>query len=216
MSHPVEMTQHPLRSPTPSNEPKDLDQEISQKLKILDFVTLVLSHPSMMQAVREMATKELETATKELETATKRTMNPIDPSMPGTSTSSTDTHGLHVSTGTPITVSQKDLLTSLATSLQPPIARSSQNTQQTLMSMTLLTGRAFTMPCRQTKKNWHDSQKEKVIQKRKMKKEKGQSEKKSKSPKSKKPDLQVALAHDEIFGTLLGETTTAVSKLKTE
>jgi|SRR6267142_2520022 len=203
------MTQHPLRSPTPSNEPEDLNQEISRKLKILDFVTLVLSYPSMMQAVREMATKELETATK-------RTTNPIDPSMPGTSTSSTDTHGLHVSTGTPITVSQKDSLTSLATSLQPPITRSSQNTQQTLMSTTLLTGWAFTMPCRQTKKNWHDSQKEKVIQKRKMKKEKGQSEKKSKSPKSKKPDLQVALAHDEIFGTLLGETTTAVSKLKTE
>jgi len=56
---------------------------------------------------------------------------------------------------------------------------------------------------------------EKAIQKRKTKKEKGQSEKKSKSPELK-PDLRVALALDEIFGTLLGETTTAVGKLKTE
>src|SRR6267142_2778089 len=71
MSHPVEMTQHPPCSPTLSSEPEDLNQEISRKLKILDFVTLVLSHPSMMQAVREMATKELGTATKELGTATK-------------------------------------------------------------------------------------------------------------------------------------------------
>ena len=72
------------------------------------------------------------------------------------------------------------------------------------------------MPYRQTKKNWHDLQKEKVIQKRKTKKEKGQSEKKLKSPESKHPDLQVAMALDEIFGTLLGETTTATSKLKME
>ena len=112
MSHPVEMTQHPPCSPTLSSEPEDLNQEISRKLKILDFVTLVLSHPSMMQAVREMvtkelgtATKELGTATKELGTATKKSTNQIDPSMPGTSTSFTDTHEQHASTGTPITVS---------------------------------------------------------------------------------------------------------------
>jgi len=134
-------------------------------LKILDFAMLMLSHPSMMQAVREMATKELGTATKKM-------TSPIDPSMPGTSASSTDTHGLHEFTGTPITVSQKDLPMSLATSLQSPITRSSQSTQQTSTSMTLLTGRAFTTPYRQTK-NWCDSQKEKAIQKRKTKKEKG-------------------------------------------
>src|SRR6266850_6258699 len=101
MSHPVEMTQHPPHSPTPSSEPEDLNQEISQKLKILDFAMLMLSHPSMTQAVREMATKDLGTVTK-------RMTSPIDPSMPGTSASSTDIHGLHASTGTPITVSQKD------------------------------------------------------------------------------------------------------------
>ena len=71
------------------------------------------------------------------------------------------------------------------------------------------------MPSRQVKKNWCDSQKEKAIQKRKMEKEK--SKKTSKSPKLKHPDLQVALALDEIFGTLLGETTvSATSKLKQE
>src|SRR6267142_5270833 len=96
MSHPVEMTQHPLRSPTPNSEPEDLDQEISRKLKILDFMTLVLSHPSMTQAVKEMATKDLGTATK-------KTMSPNDPSMPGTSASSTDTPEQPMSTGTPIT-----------------------------------------------------------------------------------------------------------------
>ena len=53
------MTQHPPRSPTLDNELKDLKQELSQKLKILDFTMLVLSHPSMMHAIREMATKDL-------------------------------------------------------------------------------------------------------------------------------------------------------------
>src|SRR5882672_11254645 len=110
------MTQHPLRSPTPSSKPEDLDQEISRKLKILDFATLVLSHPSMTQAVREMATKDLGTATK-------KTTSPSDPSMPGISASSTDTLEQPVSTGTPITVSQKDLPTSLTTSWQPPTTR---------------------------------------------------------------------------------------------
>src|SRR6267142_1351304 len=148
------MTQHPPCSPTPSSKPEDLNQEISWKLKILDFAMLVLSHPSMMQAVKEMATKELGTAIK-------RMMSLIDPSMPGTSASSTDTHGLHTSTGTPTIVSQKVLPMSLMTSSQPPIAGSSQNTQQTSMSTTLLTGRAFTRPYRQTKKNWCDSQKRK-------------------------------------------------------
>src|SRR6267142_776286 len=209
MSHPVEMTQHPSHSPTPSSKPEDLDQEISRKLKILDFVTLMLSHPSMTQAVREMATKDLGTATK-------RTTSPIDPSMPGTSALSTNIHRLHTSTGMLITISQKDSPIVHATSSQSPIARSSQNTQQTSMSMTLSTGRAFTTPYKQTKKNWHDLQKEKAIQKRKTKKEKGQSEKKLKSPESKHLDLRVALALDEIFGTLLGETTTAMSKLKME
>src|SRR6267142_2987742 len=123
------MTQHPPCSPTLSSKPEDLDQEISRKLKILDFATLVLSHPSMMQAVREMATKELGTATK-------RTTSPIDPSMPGTSASSTITHRLHMSTGMPIIDSQKDLLASQETSLQSPIARSSRNTQQTSTNMT--------------------------------------------------------------------------------
>src|SRR6266850_2595778 len=170
MSHPVEMTQHPPCSPTPSSKPEDLDQEINQKLKILDFATLVLSYSSMMQAVREMATKEMGTVTK-------KTTSPIDPSMPGTSASSTDTHRQHMSTGTPITVSQKDLLASWATLSQLPITGSSQNTQLTLMNMTLSTGWAFTMPYKQTKMNWQDLQKEKAIQKKKMKKGKEQSEK---------------------------------------
>jgi len=78
MSHPVEMTEHPLRSPTLSSKQEDLNQEINWKLKILDFAMLVLSHPSMTQAVREMATKEMRAATK-------KTMSQIDPSMPGTS-----------------------------------------------------------------------------------------------------------------------------------
>jgi len=83
------------------------------------------------------------------------------------------------------------------------------------MNMTLSTGWAYTMPSRQVKKNWRDSQKEKAIQKRKMKKEK--SEKTLKSPESKHLDLWVALALDEIFGTLLGETTvSATNKLKQE
>src|SRR6267142_235035 len=112
------MTQHPPCSPTLSSEPEDLNQEISQKLKILDFATLVLSHPSMMQAVREMATKEMGTVTK-------KTTSPTNPSMLGTSTSSTDTSEQHMFTGMPITVSQKDLPASLATSSQLPIARSS-------------------------------------------------------------------------------------------
>src|SRR6267142_617508 len=116
------MTQHPPRSPTPNSEPEDLDQEISRKLKILDFVTLVLSHPSIIQAVREMATKDLGAATK-------KTTSPNDPSMPGTSASSTDAPEQRVSTGMPITVSRKDLPTSLTTSWQPPTARSSRNTQ---------------------------------------------------------------------------------------
>jgi len=179
-------------------------------LKILDFVMLMLSHPSMMQAVREMATKELGM------TVTKKTTSLTDPSMPEISASSTNTPGLHASTGMPITISQKDLPMSQVTSLQLQTAGSSQNTPQTSMSMTLLTGWAFMMPYKQTKKNWQDLQKEKAIQKRKTKKEKGQSEKKSKSPKLKHPDLQVALALDEIFGTLLGETMTATSKLKME
>src|SRR6267142_629780 len=168
------MTQHPPRSPTPDSEPEDLDQEISWKLKILDFATLVLSHPSMTQAVREMATKDLGTATKKM-------TSPTDPSMPGTSASST-------------------------------------NTQPTLTNTTLSTGRAYTMPSRQVKKNWQDSQKEKVILRRKKeKKKKERFEETSKSPGSKHPDLRVALALDEIFGTLLGETTvSATSKLKQE
>jgi len=71
------------------------------------------------------------------------------------------------------------------------------------------------MPSRQVKKNWRDSQKEKAILRRKKKKE--QSKKTSKSPESKHPDLRVALALDEIFKTLLGETMiSATSKLKTE
>jgi len=71
------------------------------------------------------------------------------------------------------------------------------------------------MPSRQVKKNWRDSQREKAILKRKKKKEKEQSEKVSKSPRSKHLDLRVALALDEIFGTLLGKTTvSAMSKLK--
>jgi len=164
----------------------------------------------MTQAVREMVTKELGT------TATKKMTSPTNPSMPGTSALSTDTHKLHASTGTPITNSQKDLPTSQVTSWQSPTAGSSWNTPQTSTSTTLLTGQAFTTPYRQTKKNWRDSQKEKAIQKRKTKKEKGQLEKKSKSPESKHPDLRVALALDKIFGTLLGETTTATSKLKME
>src|SRR6266850_1553781 len=117
MSHPVEMTQHPSRSPTLSSEPEDLDQEISWKLKILDFATLVLSHPSMMQAVREMATKDLGVATKKM-------TSPIDPSMPETSTLSTDTPEQPMSTGMPITISQKVLPMSLATSWQSQTARS--------------------------------------------------------------------------------------------
>jgi len=202
------MTQHPLCSPTPNNKSEDLNQEISQKLKILDFAMLVLSHPSMTQAVREMATKELGTATKKM-------TNQINPFMPGTSASFTDTHEQHVSTGTPITVSRKDLPASQVTSSQSPIAGSSWNTQPMSTSMTLSTGQAFMMPYKRTKKNWRDLQKEKVIQKRQTKKEKEQSEKDSKSPKSKHPDLQVAQALDEIFGTLLGETTIK-SKLKTK
>src|SRR6267142_1260588 len=204
------MTQHPPRSPTLNSEPEDLDQEISRKLKILDFASLVLSHPSMMQAVREMATKDLGTTTK-------KTTSPNDPSMPGTSASSTNTPGQPESTGRPITVSQKDLPMSPTTSWQSPTARSSRNIQPTLMNTTLSTGRAYTMPSRQVKKNWQDSQKEKVILKRRTGKKKEQSEKTSKSPESKHPDLRVALALDEIFGTLLGETTiSATSKLKTE
>ena len=205
------MTQHPPRSPTPNSEPEDLDQEISQKLKILDFATLVLSHPSMTQAVREMETKDLRTATK-------KTTSPSDPSMPGTSASSTDTPEQPVSTGTPITDSQKGLPTSLTTSWQSPTAGSSWNIQPTLTNTILSTGRAYMMPSRQVKKNWRDSQKEKAILKwKKEKKKKEQSEKTSKSPKSKHLDLREALALDEIFGTLLGETTvSATSKLKTE
>src|SRR6266850_129175 len=205
------MTQHPPHSPTPSSEPEDLDQEISRKLKILDFATLVLSHPSMTQAVREMATKDLGTATK-------KTTNPTDPSMPGTSTSSTDTPEQPVSTGMPTTVSQKDLPMSLTTSWQPQTTGSSQNIQPTSTNMTLSTGRAYMMPSRQVKKNWQDSQKEKAILKRKKeKKKKEQSENKSKSPESKHPDLRVALALDKIFGTPLGETmVSATSKLKQE
>src|SRR6267142_712670 len=190
------MTQHPPRSPTPNSEPEDLDQEISRKLKILDFATLVLSHPSMTQAVREMATKDLGTATK-------KTTSPTDPSMPGTSASSTNT---------------PEQPTSLTTSWQPQIAGSSRNTQPTSTNMTLSTGRAYTMPSRQVRKNWQDSQREKAILRRKKeKKKKEQSKNKSKSPKSKHPDLRVALALDEIFGTLLGETAvSAMSKLKQE
>jgi len=205
------MTQHPLCSPTLSSEPEDLNQEISRKLKILDFTTLVLSHPSMMQAVREMATKDLGTVTK-------KTTSPTDPSMPGTSASSTNTPEQPVFTGMPITASQKVLPTSLATSWQSQTAGSSRNIQLTSTNTTLSTGWAYTMPSRQVKKNWRDSQKEKVILKRKKeKKKKEQSEKTLKSPESKHPDLQVALALDEIFGTLLGETTvSATSKLKQE
>jgi len=82
--------------------------------------------------------------------------------------------------------------------------------------MTLSTGRAYTMPSRKVKKNWQDSQKEKAIL-RKKKKKKEQSKKTSKSPESKHPDLRVAQALDEIFGTLLGETmVSAMSKLKQE
>jgi len=205
------MTQHPPCSPTLSSEPEDLNQEISQKLKILDFAMLVLSHPSMMQAVREMATKDLGTATKKM-------TSPIDPSMPGTSASSTDTPEQPVSTGSPTTVSQKVLPTSWATSWQLQTAGSSRNIQLTLTNTTLSTGQAYMMPSRQVRKNWRDSQKEKAILRReKKKKRKEQSEKTLKSPKLKHPDLRVALALDEIFGTLLGETTvSATSKLKQE
>src|SRR6267142_4033841 len=203
------MTQHPPRSPTLSSEPEDLDQEISRKLKILDFALIVLSHPSMTRAVREMATKDLGTATKKM-----TSLN--DPSMPGTSASSTNTPGQPESTGTPITVSQKDSPTSPTTSWQSPTAGSSRNIQPTSMNTTLSTGRAYTMPSRQVKKNWRDSQKEKAILKKKKKK-KEQSKKTSKSPESKHPDLRVAQALDEIFGTLLGETmVSAMSKLKQE
>src|SRR6266850_3831782 len=105
---------------------------------------------------------------------------------------------------------------SLATSLQLQIAGSSRNTQPTSMNMTLSTGQVYTMPYRKVKKNWQDSQKEKAILRREKKKKKEQSEKTSKSPKSKL-DLQVVLALDEIFGTLLGETTIlAMNKLKQE
>jgi len=74
------------------------------------------------------------------------------------------------------------------------------------------------MPSRQVKKNWHDSQKEKAILKRKKeKKRKELSKNTSKSPGSKHPDLRVALALDKIFRTLLGETSaSAMSKLKQE
>src|SRR6267142_5474134 len=177
------MTQHPPRSPTPSSEPEDLDREISRKLKILDFATLMLSHPSMTQAVREMVTKELGTATK-------KTTSPIDPSMPGTSASSTDIPEQPVSTGTPITISQKVLPTSLGTSWQSQTTGSSPSIQPTSTSTTLSTGRAYTMPSRKVKKNWRDSQKEKAIlkKKKKKKKEKEQSEKTSKSLGLKHPD----------------------------
>src|SRR6266850_6416180 len=203
------MTQHPPRSPTPGSKPEDLDQEISRKLKILDFTMLVLSHPSMIQAVREMATKDLGTATK-------KTTSPTDPSMPGTSASSTNIPEQPASTGKPTTISQKVLPMSLATSLQSQTAGSSRNIQPTSTITTLSTGRAYTMPSRQVKKNWHDSQKEKAIQKRKMKKERKElSKNTSKSPGSKHPDLRVALALDKIFRTLLGETSaSAMSKLK--
>jgi len=176
------MTQHPPRSPTPVNELEDLEQELSRKLKILDFATLVLSHPSMTHAIREMVTKEMGTATK-------RMTSPVDPTMPGTSALSTDNHRLHTSTGMPITTSQRDSLTSLATSLQPPTTGLSRNTQPTSTSTTLSTGQAYTVPYRQTKKNWCDSQKEKAIQKREKEKKKKQSMMDSKSPKSKHPDL---------------------------
>src|SRR6267142_396224 len=156
-------------------------------------------------------------ATKDLGIATKKTTSSNDPSMPGTSASSTNTPGQPKSTGMPITVSQKDSPTSPTTSWQPPTAGSSRNIQPISMNTTLSTGRAYTMPSRQVRKNWRDSQKEKAILKRKKGKKKEQSEKASKSPKSKHPDLRVALALDEIFGTLLGETTvSATSKLKTE
>jgi len=204
------MTQHPPCSPTLDNELEDLEQELNRKLRILDFATVVLSHPSMMHAIREMATKDLGTATK-------KTTNLNDPAMPGTSDLSTDTQGLPTSTGTPITDSQKDSLTSLMTSLQQPIAGSSQSTPPTSTNTTLSTGTAYMRPSRAIKKNWRDSQKEKVIQRRK--KEKEQSRKRSKSPESKHPDLQVARALDEIFGTLLAETGTEMttsSKQKTE
>src|SRR6266850_3324238 len=203
------MTQHPPHSPTPDNKLEDLEQELNRKLRILDFATVVLSHPSMTHAIREMVTKDLGTATKRMTT-------PVDPAMPGTSTSSTDTHGLHASTGMPITDSQRDLLTSLTTSLQPPIAGSTQNTPLTSTSTTLSTGTAYMRPSRRTKKNWHDSQREKAIQKRK--KEKEQSKKTLKSPGLKHPDLQVARALDKIFRTLLAETgaeTETSSKQKT-
>jgi|SRR6267142_5015240 len=126
MSHPVEMTQHPPCLPTPESNPEDLTQEINQRLRILDFATLVLSHPIMIQAAREEVTK--------------KTTSPTDPSMPGTSALSTDTHEWHASTGMPTTASWKDLPGSLATSSQLPIAESSRNTQLTSMNMTLSTG----------------------------------------------------------------------------
>ena len=204
------MTQHPPRSLTLNNELEDLEQELNWKLKILDFATLVLSHPSMTHAIKEMATKDLGTVTK-------RTTTPVNPAMPGTSASSTDTHGLHASIGMPITDSQKDLLMSLMTSLQLPITGSSQSTPPTSTNTTLSTGTAYSRPSRTIKKNWHDSQREKAIQRRK--KEKEQFKKTSKSPESKHLDLRVARALDEIFGTLLAETgtnTETSSKLKME
>ena len=149
-------------------------------------------------------------------TVTKRMTSPINPAMPGTSASVTNMHKQHTSTGSAIATSQKDLLMSLATSLQPPTTESSQSTPLTSTSMTLSTGYASTRPCRRTKKNWHDSQKEKAIQKREAKKKKKeQSENTLKSPESKGPDLRVAWALDEIFGMLLAETETN-SKQKME
>src|SRR6266850_6547546 len=150
------MTQHPPCSPTPDHGLEDLEQELNWKLRILDFTTLILSHPSMTHAIREMATKELGTATK-------RTTSPINPAMPGTSASAIDMHKQHASTGRPMAISQKDLLTSLATSLQLPTDESSPSTPPTLTSTTLSTGYTSMRPCRRTKKNWRDSQKEKAI-----------------------------------------------------
>src|SRR6267142_2425549 len=125
----------------------------------------------MTQAVREMATKDLGTATK-------KTTSPTNPSMPGTSALSTDTPEQPVSTGMPITDTQKVLPTSLVTSWQSQTAGSSQNIQPTSTNTTLSTGWAYTMPSRQVKKNWCDSQKEKAILRRKKeKKKKEQSEK---------------------------------------
>jgi len=124
------MTQHPPRLPTLDLNLKDLDQDqlkLILRLRTLDLATRVLSHPIMMKAAKEAATK--------------KTTSPIDPSAPEISTLSTDMPEWHVSFGMPTIASQTDWSDSLAISSQLPIARSSRNTIPTSMSTTLLLGK---------------------------------------------------------------------------